>query len=144
MRKLLLISFEHNEDEILNQILTFLNTGNRVYNLLDYTIEQELIFDGIIVDIAHRLIFKNGNEIELTHIEFEMFLLLARHPGKVFTKEEIYDVVWNEPYERDYNVVMNHIRNIRKKIEDDPAKPLYIQTVWGYGYRFNKNISSNQ
>lgn len=60
MRKLLLISFEHNEDEILNQILTFLNTGNRVYNLLDYTIEQELIFDGIIVDIAHRLIFKNG------------------------------------------------------------------------------------
>lgn len=71
-------------------------------------------------------------------------LLLARHPGKIFTKESIYNIVWNEPYERNYNGVMSHIRNIREKVEDDPSKPVYIHTVWGIGYRFNKNISSHQ
>ena len=47
-----------------------------------------------------------------------------------------------EPYSGDYNIVMSHIRNIREKIEDNPSKPVYIQTVWGAGYRFNQNISS--
>lgn len=54
-------------------------------------------------------------------------------------KEQIYDSVWEEPYFGDYNIVMSHIRNIREKIEDNPSKPIYIQTVWGVGYRFNKN-----
>nr|WP_330420715.1 helix-turn-helix domain-containing protein [Roseburia sp. AM59-24XD] len=47
-----------------------------------------------------------------------------------------------ESYSGDYNIIMSHIRNIREKIEDNPSKPIYIQTVWGGGYRFNKNISS--
>lgn len=144
MGKLLLVSFDEHEDELLNQIVTFLNTGNRTYDLSEHTIEREIIFDGIIIDIAHRLVFKNEKEIVLTYIEFEILLLLARHPGKVYTKEAIYDAVWNEPYDGDYNVVMSHIRNVRKKIEDDTIKPIYIQTVWGCGYRFNKNIGSNQ
>ena len=54
----------------------------------------------------------------------------------------LYDLVWNEPYSGDYNVVMQHICNIREKIEDDPGKPLYIQTVRGVGYRFNGNLGS--
>ena len=54
----------------------------------------------------------------------------------------LYDLVWNEPYSGDYNVVMPHICNIREKIEDDPGKPLYIQTVRGVGYRFNGNLGS--
>lgn len=144
MGKLLILSFNDNEDDILNGVLGFLNAGNRTYNLSEHTIEQKLIFVGIIIDINHRLVYRNEKEIELTHIEFEILQLLARHPGKVFSKEAIYDVVWNEPYEGDYNVVMSHIRNIREKIEDNPRKPVYIQTVWGSGYRFNKNISSNQ
>ena len=68
--------------------------------------------------------------------------IITRNPGRVFSKEQIYDIVWKEPYSGDYNIVMSHIRNIRKKIEDDPSKPMYIQTVWGVGYRFNKNLSS--
>lgn len=143
MGKILLLSFGENEDEILNQILTFLNTGDRTYNLLEHTIKRKLIFEGIIIDIAHRLIYKNDSEIELTHIEFEILQLLARNPGKVFSKEAIYDAIWNEPYGGDYNVVMSHIRNIRGKIEDNPKKPFYIQTAWGIGYRFNKSLSSN-
>lgn len=144
MAKLLLLMFDEKDEDVLNQILAFLNTGNRAYNLSEYTIERKLIFEGMVIDIIHRLVYKNDVEIELTHTEFEILLLLARNTGKVFSKEAIYDAVWNEPYEGDYNVVMSHIKNIRKKIEDEPGKPVYIQTVWGSGYRFNKNISSNQ
>ena len=53
---------------------------------------------------------------------------------------QIYDRVWKEPYYGDYNIVMSHIRNIREKIEDNPSKPVYIQTVWGVGYRFNQAL----
>ena len=60
----------------------------------------------------------------------------------VFEKDEIYDLIWNEPYYGDYNVIMRHIRNIREKIEDNPAQPIYIQTVRGVGYRFNGNLGS--
>ena len=56
--------------------------------------------------------------------------------------QQIYDIIWNEPYSGDYNVVMRHICNIREKIEDDPGHPVYIQTVRGVGYRFNGNLGS--
>ena len=68
-------------------------------------------------------------EIELTYTEFEILLLLAQNAGIVFSKEQIYDCVWKEPYFGDYNIVMSHIRNLREKIEDNPSKPMYIQTV---------------
>lgn len=125
MSKLLLLSV--NEDDIIDQILAFLDHGNRTYNLAEHTMEKKLIFDGIVIDIIHRFVYKEGIEIKLTHIEFEILLLLARHPGKIFTKESIYNTLWNEAYERNYNGVMSHIRNIREKVEDDPSKPVYIQ-----------------
>ena len=85
---------------------------------------------------------KGNKEIEFTFTEFEILLLLAQNAGMVFSKETIYNIVWKEPYFGDYNIVMSHIRNLRGKIEDNPSKPIYIQTVWGVGYRFNKNLSS--
>jgi DNA-binding response OmpR family regulator len=102
----------------------------------------ELCFEGLYIDKCKRLVVRNENEIELTYTEFEILLLLAQNAGIVFSKEQIYDRVWKEPYFGDYNIVMSHIRNIREKIEDNPSKPIYIQTVWGVGYRFNKNLSS--
>ena len=87
------------------------------------------------------MIIRENQEIELTYTEFEIFKLLAKHSGIVFSKERIYDIVWKESYSGDYNIVMSHIRNIREKIEDNPSKPTYIQTVWGVGYRFNKNLT---
>ena len=54
--------------------------------------------------------------------------------------EQIYGIVWKESYFGDYNIVMSHIRNIREKIEDNPSKPVYVQTVWGVGYRFNQKM----
>ena len=76
----------------------------------------------------------------MTFTEFEILYLLANNLGRVFSKEQIYDIVWKESYSGDYNIVMSHIRNLREKIEDNPSKPIYIQTVWGVGYRFNKKF----
>ena len=59
----------------------------------------------------------------MTYTEFEILLLLAQNMGKVFSKEQIYDSVWKEPYFGDHNIVMSHIRNLRGKIEDNPSKP---------------------
>lgn len=103
----------------------------------------KLVFEGMEIDVSRRLIYRGKREIKTTFVEFEILHLLARNPGRVFSKEQIYDIVWKEPYSGDYNIVMSHIRNIREKIEDNPSKPAYIQTVWGVGYRFNEKMSSN-
>ena len=76
----------------------------------------------------------------MTFTEFEILHLLARKPGRVFSKEQIYDTVWKEACSGDYNIVMSHIRNIREKIVDNLHKPVYIQTVWGVGYKFNDKL----
>ena len=101
-----------------------------------------LEFQGLTINAEKRLAVKGNKEIEFTFTEFEILLLLAQNAGMVFSKEKIYNIVWKEPYFGDYNIVMSHIRNLRGKIEDNPSKPIYIQTVWGVGYRFNKNLSS--
>ena len=98
-------------------------------------------FAGLCIDISNRLVLRDNKETSLTFTEFEILLLLARNAGRVFSKEQIYDIVWKEPYSGDYNIVMSHIRNIREKIEDNPSKPVYIQTVWGVGYRFNQKMN---
>ena len=99
-------------------------------------------FNGLEIDDINRSVRKQKQDIDLTFTEFEILYLLANNPGRVFSKEQIYDIVWKESYAGDNNIVMSHVRNIREKIEDNPSKPIYIQTVWGVGYRFNKNLSS--
>ena len=137
--KVLLLTFEENEEDILTRILSCI--GNRT-EILEYEDRGILQFEGLCIDKYKRNVVREENEIELTYTEFEILLLLAQNAGVVFSKEQIYDTVWKEPYFGDYNIVMSHIRNLREKIEDDPSKPMYIQTVWGVGYRFNKNLSS--
>ena len=100
----------------------------------------ELRFDGLEIDVAKRLVRKQKQKIDLTFTEFEILHLLARNLGRVFSKEQIYNSVWKEPYFGDYNIVMSHIRNIWEKIVDNLHKPVYIQTVWGVGYKFNDKL----
>ena len=104
--------------------------------------KEKLHFEGLCIDKYKRNVVREENEIELTYTEFEILLLLANNPGRVFSKEQIYDSVWKEPYSVDYNIVMSHISHIREKIEDDPGNPVYIQTVWGVGYKFNEKAGS--
>ena len=102
--------------------------------------KEKLHFEGFCIDKYKRIVVREENEIQLAYTEFEILLLLAQNAGIVFSKEQIYDSVWKEPYFGDYNIVMSHVRNIREKIEDNPSKPVYIQTVWGVGYRFNQTL----
>ena len=66
-------------------------------------------------------------------------MMLGDNARRVFSKEQTYDIVWKEPYSGDCNIVMSHIKSIRKKIEDNSSMLVYIQTIWGVGYRFDKN-----
>lgn len=139
--KMLILTFEDSEEEILNDIVSYVSTGLRAFQVVENA-KKNLSFNGLKIDSTNRLVRNQKQEIDLTFTEYEILYLLASSPGRVFSKEQIYDRVWKEPYIGDYNIVMSHIRNIREKIEDNPSKPVYIQTVWGVGYRFNKNLSS--
>lgn len=124
-----------------HQILSCVDEKTKIFKQ-DIVENKNLCFEGLSIDKYRRVVIHGETEIELTYTEFEILLLLAQNAGIVFSKEQIYDCVWKEPYFGDYNIVMSHIRNLREKIEDNPSKPMYIQTVWGVGYHFNKNLSS--
>ena len=137
--KMMILTFEDSEEEILNHIISCVSAGSRAYQVVE-NVKKNLSFNGLEIDDINRLVRKQKQEIDLTFTEFEILYLLANNPGRVFSKEQIYDIVWKESYSGDYNIVMSHIRNIREKIEDNPSKPVYIQTVWGVGYRFNQKM----
>ena len=138
---MLILTFEDSEEEILNHIISCVNTGARAFQVIENA-KTNLSYGDIVMLLDKRELFRKQEKIDLSFIEFEILHLLMRSPGRVFSKEQIYDIIWNEPYSGDYNVVMRHICNIREKIEDDPGHPLYIQTVRGVGYRFNGNLGS--
>lgn len=87
------------------------------------------------MDINDYSVLKNGERMELTAKEFEILKLLMQNPKKVYTKEQIYSHVWNDPYFGDENAVNVHISRLRNKIEDNPRDPRIVVTVWGIGYR---------
>lgn len=118
---------------MINSVLSALEVGRRTYRIEETKLLSELYFDDMSISPDRREVTRNNRKIKLTFTEFEILNLLAQNSGKVFSKEQIYNIVWKEPYSGDYNIVMSHIRNIRKKIEDNPSKPVYIQTVWGVG-----------
>lgn len=82
-----------------------------------------------------RQIFKNGVELPLKNREYELLLFLMRHPGQVFSREDLYEMIWGLESMGDNITVAVHIGRIREKLEDDPASPKLLQTVWGIGYR---------
>lgn len=81
-------------------------------------------------------VYSGGEQVELTAKEFEVLAFLAKNRGQVFTREQLLDRIWGLDFEGDTNTVTVFIRRIREKIEADPAKPQYILTVWGVGYKF--------
>ena len=89
-------------------------------------------------DTKQRLIFKNNRELALKNKEYELLLFLMRHPGQVFSREDLYEMIWGLESMGDNITVAVHINRLREKIEDDPAHPQLLQTVWGVGYRLSK------
>ena len=82
-------------------------------------------------------VYVNGKNVELSDIEYNILLLLIKYPEKIFSAQNLYESIWNEPYFYNCNAtVMVHIRKLRVKIEQDSKNPQLIMTVWGKGYRF--------
>ena len=88
------------------------------------------------IDPAARQVFVNDEEVQLTQREFDVLLFLARHPGQVFSRNQLMDAIWQYSFYTDTSTVTVHIRRLRAKVEADPAQPRHIETVWGVGYRF--------
>ena len=99
--------------------------------------ENEIIeIRGIKIDKTARRVYVNGEENQFTTKEFDLLTFLAQNPNRVFTKEELFREIWDMESVGDIATVTVHIKKIREKIEFDTAKPQYIETIWGVGYRF--------
>ena len=90
------------------------------------------------MDIPARSVTLDGQSLNLTVREFELLQFLMRHPGQVFTREQLLDNVWGYTFASDMGTVTVHIRRLREKIERDPANPLFLQTIWGVGYKLGR------
>ena len=90
------------------------------------------------VDLNNFTVSKSGSNIQLTAKEFEILKLFITNPKRVFTKAQIYNLVWNDDYFGDENVINVHMRRLREKIEDNPSEPKYIKTLWGIGYKLGE------
>ena len=93
---------------------------------------------GIVMDDNAKLVTVDGEEVNLTPIEFNILNLFLRHPGQVFSTAQIYEQVWHDQAYGAENTVAVHIRHLRERIEIDPASPRYIKVVWGLGYKMEK------
>ncbi|MGM0897882.1 MAG: response regulator transcription factor [Bacillota bacterium] len=95
-----------------------------------------LKFGDLHIHVDSRELYVKGKPVKLYHKEFQLLLLMAQTPNRVWTAEQLYDQVWGYYSEGDVQTVKVHISNLRRKVENDPATPRYIQTVRGFGYKF--------
>ena len=103
----------------------------------DLSAHETILHKGLEINTASRQVFVNGKEVQLTTKEYEILVFLASHPNVVFTKDRMLSAIWGNEYFGDTATIAVHIQKIRKKVETDPAAPVYIETIWGAGYRFN-------
>lgn len=99
---------------------------------------EQLSFRSLKMDLSNHTVTKDGVLLELTAKEFDILKLLLQNPKRVYTKAQIYSLVWNDVYAGDENAVNVHISRIRSKIEDTPRSPEYVITVWGIGYKLGE------
>jgi DNA-binding response OmpR family regulator len=97
---------------------------------------EPVVAGELVIDPAGRSVSIGDRPVELTQREFDLLHFLARHPGQVFSRDQLMDRVWRVPFYADTTTVTVHVRRVRAKIEPDPAQPRWIETVWGLGYRF--------
>lgn len=93
------------------------------------------------IEVAKRKVSLKGNRIELTPKEFDLLHLLASHPGKTYTREQLLNILWGYQYNGYEHTVNSHINRLRSKIEPNISDPKYILTTWGVGYRFNEELT---
>ncbi len=110
----------------------------RYVRLGTYEGQKVIEVNGLVLNEEAKELTVDGTPVRLTPIEFKITELLMKHPGRVFSINEIYERVWNEQAYNAENIVAVHIRKIREKIEVDPKNPRYVKVVWGVGYKIEK------
>lgn len=101
---------------------------------------NNLTVGDLLINFSDKSIFKKGERIDLFAKEKMLLFHLAQHPNQVFSSEQLYDLIWGMNSDADLKTVQVHVSTLRKKIENDPKNPQYIQTVRGFGYKFLDNI----
>lgn len=99
-----------------------------------------LTFDNLTINLQKRKVSLDNEKVELTPKEFDMLLLMARKPGRIFSRNDLLNQVWGYNYEGYEHTVNSHINRLRNKIEKDPNEPIFILTSWGVGYKFNDEL----
>ncbi|MCY0864562.1 MAG: response regulator transcription factor [Sulfobacillus sp.] len=97
---------------------------------------DEIRFPGLTINLERRMVTVDGQPVNLTFTEFELLTILARHPGRAFSREELLVRVWGDDFYGDSRTVDVHVRHLREKLKEDPSSPRFIETVRGVGYRF--------
>ena len=142
-----LIGFEYGTDDYVSKPFDILELKARIRAILRRAGAQpaaEAADDRIQagdmrIDTAQRSVVKNGKSTDLTAKEFDLLVMLARNPGRVFSREGLLSAVWGEDYPGDIRTVDVHVRRLREKLETDDANPEYILTKWGVGYYFKSS-----
>ena len=98
----------------------------------------QIVIRGLALDTESKSVMVDGEAVRLTPLEYKILELLCRHPGRVFSTEEIYRQVWNDDIVSD-NAIAVHVRHIREKIEINPKEPRYLKVVWGVGYKIERS-----
>jgi two-component system response regulator ResD len=99
-------------------------------------LEDPIVFGELVLDPVARRVAVRDEEAQLTVREYDLLLHFMRHPGQVFSRDQLMDAVWQYSFYSDTSTVTVHVRRLRAKIEADPSSPRWLQTVWGVGYRF--------
>ena len=135
-----IIGFEYGADDYITKPFNILELKARIRALqrraalVSNTTSSELTVGSITIDTEKRVATKSGETVELTVKEFDVFELLAKNPGRVFSREQLLNIVWGYEYHGDIRTVDVHIRRLREKLEENPAVPEHIMTKWGVGY----------
>lgn len=124
--------------ELIARIKALIRRTTNYSTEISNTKENIIKIGDLVVDREGYTVKKGGVNLKLTATEFNILNLFLKKPKQVYTKEQLYNLVWQAEYVQDMNVINVHIRRLREKIEDDPSNPKYIQTLWGIGYRLGE------